>query len=125
MKKSKPPKNLPKFHQTGANMIWSFRGKCCRFRIREKKCDELINSHYAFTHKKVFDLVDPEDFTSRPKDHPMKNVPTACKNKKGTGQFFYLDSTVGKTLKQFAFFSFPPINERMNLSKFGKYFVHF
>ena len=69
--------------------------------------------------------MDPEDFKSRPKDHPIKNVPTPCKIKKGTGQFFYHNLKAGKSRKQFVFFSFPPINERMNLTKFSKYFVHF
>ena len=39
--------------------------------------------HYAFSHKKVYDLVDQEDFKPRTKDHPIKNVPTGGKIKTG------------------------------------------
>merc|ERR1712037_688023 len=42
-----------------------------------------ILRHYAFGHKKVFDLVDQEDFKPREKDHPIKNVPTGGKIKTG------------------------------------------
>ena len=46
-----------------------------------------ILRHYAFGHKKVFDLVDQEDFKPRPKDHPIKSVPTGGKIKTGTDNF--------------------------------------
>ena len=48
-----------------------------------------ILRHYAFGHKKVFDLVDQEDFKPREKDHPIKNVPTGGKIKTGTTDFFF------------------------------------
>ena len=47
-----------------------------------------ILRHYAFGHKKVFDLVDQEDFKPREKDHPIKNVPTGGKIKTGADFFF-------------------------------------
>ena len=50
-----------------------------------------ILRHYAFGHKKVFDLVDQEDFKPRQKDHPIKNVPTGGKIKTGAHFLFYFD----------------------------------
>ena len=48
-----------------------------------------ILRHYAFGHKKVFDLVDQEDFKPREKDHPIKNVPTGGKIKTGALILFW------------------------------------